>query len=77
MIKKNFQITIICKKNELLGHVIKRYCFKTNEKEDDLVFLNNSKQLDKKKTVEQFGLLDGMTILVVDVGPMKGGKIKI
>ena len=71
--KKNFRITIQCKGNELVSDVIQRYCFKTNEKKEDLLFLFNSKQLDTKKTVEQSALLKGSLILVVDVKPMVGG----
>ena len=71
--KKNFQITIVCNRNELVSDVIQRYCFKTNEKKEDLLFLYDSKQLDIKKTVEQSNLLKGSLILVVDVKPMVGG----
>ena len=71
--KKNFKITVICKGDELVNDVIQRYCFKTNEKKEDLLFLFNSKQLDIKKTVDQSKLLKGSLILVVDVKPMVGG----
>ena len=71
--KKNFKITVICKGDELVNDVIQRYCFKTNEKKEDLLFLYDSKQLDIKNTVEQTKLLAGSLILVVDVKPMVGG----
>jgi hypothetical protein len=71
--KKNFSITILCCKNELLDAVVKRYCHKTQEDPKKLLFLFNSKQLDIRQTVEMAGFQKGSIVLVIDVGPMKGG----
>ena len=71
--KKNFKITIICCKNELLEEVVKRYCHKTQEDPKKLLFLFNSRKLDTKQTVEMAGFQKGSIVLVIDVGPMKGG----
>ena len=71
--EESFKITIVCNKKDLIKDVIKNYCFKTNEKKENLLFLINSKQLDGNKTVEEEHLLSGTIILVVDTKPMKGG----
>jgi hypothetical protein len=74
--KENFRITIICKKTDLISEVIKRYCFKTNEKKENLLFLSNAKELDEKLTVEQSLLSSSSIILVIDTIKMRGGKSK-
>jgi len=71
--QNNFKITILCLEDELLSEVVKRYCHKTQESQEKLLFLFNSKQLELNKTVREATLIEGSIILVVDVGPMQGG----
>ena len=74
---RNERFTISCKKNELLKDVIKRYCSKIKVNENELIFLYDCHQLVKEKTVDEFGLINGSIILVVNAKGMKGGKISI
>ena len=76
--KKNaidFEIRIICKDDELVGDIIDRYCFKTNEDKKDLLFLYNSKKLDESQTVKSAGLNSTSIIFVVDFKNTFGGKL--
>ena len=71
--QNNFKITILCLEDELISEVVKRYCHKTQENQNQLLFLFNSKKLELNKTVREATLAEGSIILVVDVGPMTGG----
>ena len=73
--KKNipFKITIMCLKNELLSEVVNRYCNKTLEKKENLLFLFNNKQLKLNRTLMEENLLNGSIIYVIDSSGMKGG----
>ena len=76
--KKNvvdFEIRIICKDDELVGDIIDRYCFKTNENKKDLLFLYNSKKLDESQTVQSAQLNSTSIIYVVDFGNTFGAKL--
>jgi len=80
--KKNdvvdFKIKIICKFNDLIKDVLNRYCFKTNEIKENLLFLYNSVNLNDKKfeniTVQNAGIINMSRILVIDPRQMDGGK---
>ena len=71
--KINFKITIICKKNEKVKDIINRYCFKTQENKDNLLFFFNGRQLGKERTVEMEGLLNNSIIFVINVKDAYGG----
>jgi len=49
-----------------VGDVINRYCFKTNEDKDDLLFLYNSKKLNESLTVHNAGLNNTSIVYVVN-----------
>ena len=70
---KNFELTILCKKNELFSEVIKRFCSRTMLKREYLLFSYNSILFKKDKTVQELGLLNGSVILVIDKEPIVGG----
>ena len=72
----DFRIKIICKYDELVKDILDRYCFKTNEKKDDLLFLYNSANLQKKNliTVQSAGLINMSIILVIGTKQLIGGK---
>ena len=76
--KKNdnieFKIRIICKYDELVKDVIDRYCFKTNEKKEELLFLFNSKKMKENETVQNARLMNMSRILVIDTKQLIGGK---
>ena len=71
--EKNFNLTVLCKENELLSEVLKRYCHKTIQKKEDLIFLYNSQKLREDKTVQELGLFNGSSILVITYENMIGG----
>ena len=62
------------KDDELVKTVLDRYCFKTNENKEDLLFLFNSLKVKEDVTVHNLGLVNKSIILVIDHKPMKGGK---
>ena len=72
--KVDFIIKIICTDNELVKDVLDRYCFKTNEKKEDLLFLFNSLKVKENVSVHNLGLVNMSIILVIDHKPMKGGN---
>ena len=72
--KVDFKIKIICKYNELVKDVLDRYCFKTNEKKEDLLFLFNSVNLKENITVKKAGMINMSKVLVIDHKIMEGGK---
>ena len=72
--KVDFKIKIICKYNELVRDVLNRYCFKTNEKKKNLLFLYNSVNLKEDITVQNAGMLNMSKVLVIDHKIMEGGK---
>ena len=59
---------------ELVKDVLDRYCFKTNEKKDKLVFLFNHRQLIEDKTIRNSGIIDMSQIMVIDASGLRGGK---
>ena len=59
---------------ELVKDVLDRYCFKTNEKKDKLVFLFNHGQLIEDKTIRNSGIIDMSQIMVIDASGLRGGK---
>ena len=59
---------------ELVKEVLNRYCFKTNEKKDKLVFLFNGRQLIEGKTVGNSGIINMSQIMVIDASGLVGGK---
>ena len=75
----DFRIKIICKYDELVKDILDRYCFKTNEKKDDLLFLYNSANLQKKNliTVQSAGLINMSIILVIGTKQLIGGKFNL
>ena len=76
--KKNgdvdFIIKIICKEDELVKDIIDRYCFKTDQKKEDLLFLYDSKKLDENQTILEARLNSGSIIYVVNFGDTYGGS---
>ena len=74
----DFKISIPCRYDDLVNDVLDRYCFKINEKKEDLLFLFASKDLQKvfgNQTVQKAGLTSTSIVLVIDARLMKGGKI--
>ena len=76
--KKNgdldFIIKIICKEDELVKDIIDRYCFKTDQKKEDLLFLYNSKKLDENQTILEAKLNSTSIIMVVNIKNIYGGS---
>ena len=70
---RNSDLVIFCKNNELLSEVVKRYCHKSLQKREDLLFLFNCNILREDRTVQELNLLNDSKILVLDNKPMYGG----
>jgi len=70
----DFVIKIVCKEDELVEDIINRYCFKTNQKKENLLFLYNSKKLVENQTILEAKLNSGSIIFVVIFGNTYGAK---
>ena len=73
--EEEFQITIVCKKNEKWKNVFQRYCTKTNEKRENLLFIFDAKNLEDNETVAStVNIINMSKIRVIDVENLDGGK---
>ena len=72
--KIDFIIKIVCKYDDLVNDVLNRYCLKTCERRDDLLFLYNSVNLKQNITVQNAGIINMSRILVIDTKQLIGGN---
>ena len=72
--EENFTINIVCHPKEKWKDVFQRYCFKTNEKKEYLLFICNAKRLQDDQTVGSTDLFNSPKILVIDIRDLEGSK---
>ena len=71
--KGNYNIiTIQISPDKLVSEAISLYKTKLGEKEEDMMFIFNSKKLDKNLTIKGAGLRNGSKILVITKGDIEG-----
>ena len=71
--KGNYNIiTIQISPDKLVSEAISLYKTKLGEKEEDMMFIFNSKKLDKNLTIKGAGLRNGSKILVIMSGEIEG-----
>ena len=73
--KEDFKITLLCSKSDTINQMIDKYCEKTFEKKENLLFLCNSANLGQypNRTIDNYGLLNNSMIMVVNKKDMYGG----
>jgi hypothetical protein len=73
--KEDFKITLLCTKSDTINQMIDKYCEKTFEKKENLLFLCNSANLGQypNRTIDNYGLLNNSMIMVVNKRDMYGG----
>ena len=73
--KEDFKITLLCTKSDTINQMIDKYCEKTFEKKENLLFLCNSANLGQypNRTIDNAGLLNNSMIMVVNKKDMYGG----
>ena len=73
--KEDFKITLLCSKSDTINQMIDKYCEKTFEKKENLLFLCNSANLGQypNRTIDNAGLLNNSMIMVVNKKDMYGG----
>ena len=74
---KNFKITIFCSPNDKIKTLVEKFCSKSMENKDELMFIYSAQNLAENnklnRTIYSFGILDGAQITVVNKRKMKGG----
>ena len=73
--KEDFKITLLCSKGDTINQMIDKYCEKTFEIKENLLFLCNSENLGQypNRTIDNAGLLNNSMIMVVNKRDMYGG----
>ena len=72
---EDFKITLLFSKSDTINQMIDKYCEKTFEKKENLLFLCNSANLGQypNRTIDNAGLLNNSMIMVVNKKDMYGG----
>ena len=72
---EDFKITLLFSKSDTINQMIDKYCEKTFEKKENLLFLCNSANLGQypNRTIDNYGLLNNSMIMVVNKRDMYGG----
>ena len=72
---EDFKITLLFSKSDTINQMIDKYCEKTFEKKENLLFLCNSANLGQypNRTIDNAGLLNNSMIMVVNKRDMYGG----
>ena len=72
---EDFKITLLCSKSDTINQMIDKYCEKTFEKKENLLFLCNSANLGQypNRTIDNAALLNNSMIMVVNKKDMYGG----
>ena len=73
--KEDFKITLLCSKSDTINQMIDKYCEKTFEEKENLLFLCNSENLGQypNRTIDNAALLNNSMIMVVNKKDMYGG----
>ena len=72
---EDFKITLLFSKSDTINQMIDKYCEKTFEKKENLLFLCNSANLGQypNRTIDNAALLNNSMIMVVNKKDMYGG----
>ena len=74
---KNFKINIFCSPNDKIKTLVEKFCSKSMENKDELMFIYSAQNLAENnklnRTISSFGILDGAQITIVNKRKMKGG----
>lgn len=70
---QGMSITILCKFDERIDDIIRKFRFKINCTERAL-FIFNTKQVDQSLTVDKSGLMNQSIIFVLPTNHIQGGK---